>query len=482
MSAIERLRHLLAPYATHQMPGSTVPCWQVDADGVPLRISVVPEPPHTRVRFEVSLPAWRCDLLIMAAEHTLVSPPRLVSGDVSFDAKVVVCDRDARVLGCFDAPTRALVAALTASGGFVSGGVMVYSALVDTPDIDRTLAMMLAVTKRLGLSEAATVRALDGIARDDPDPRVRARHTRTQEPDGLAAEANTDRSDATFSYLAKRFDDWALPPDMRLDAAERLMAAFPLARLDAALRAAPPEFVAPLADRLCAAIERQLVTPDEASAELVVHFARLLANDGPRLEALLRSFIRLAQAGLLPTPAFVGWLSGLVASDSEPLLKLATRGLCALGTRPALEALARVQSRVIPILPKLAHEHPEIGAAVLVHFLARVNPLDEARQIEYVQAIVAIGDASVEGALADFIGTQAYDVQLELIQALGKLGTLASVPVLKPLTEGWLRDGSIKEAARVALAAVRKRGNVVALPGALSMADQVAGGLALDDD
>lgn len=478
MSTLERLRQMLAPYETRHVPGAAVPSWRVDIEGVPVQISIVPEPGHPRVRFEVSLPPWRRDLLVVAAEHALVSPPRLLSGDASFDAKVVVCDNDTHVLGCFDAPTRALVADLTACGGFVSGGVMVYSAPLELA-LDRILALLLAIGRRLILSEVATNRELDDIACNDPVAGVRARHssfTTQGDADGTAG------SDAVLDYLTTRIRDASLSPDMRADALDRLFAGFPLVRLEIALRAAPADLVEAIADRLCAAIaQRPARAGDDVAGQLVVHFARVLAHDAARLHRLVSAFVVLARAGLEPSLVYLGWLSGLVICESELLFALVTRALCALGATSGFEALGRVQSRVIPLLPKLAQDHPEIGAAMLLYFFRRINPTDEKRQIAYVQAIAATGDTSVEMELAELIDAQSYDVRLEILNALGAIGTLAVVPTLKPYSEGWLRDGSVKEAAKSALAAIRERANATPLPGALSLADDIAGALALDD-
>ncbi len=482
MTGLERLRQLLASHQARHVPGPKVPTWQAYVDGTQLQVSVLPEPPQTRVRLEVSLPKWRSDLLIIAAEHALGTTPPLMSGDARFDASTCINDSDTHVLGCFDAPTRALVAEFTARGGFVSGGAMVYSAPIAAPDLGQTLTTMLAIAQRLQLSEVATNRALEDIARGDPNPKVRARYTRLgvlPETDGPGVDA----SDATFDYLSARLADVTLSQQMRLDAADQLIAAFPLSRLEVSLRAAPHELLAPIADRVCGAIETRPVRPDDdASAHFIVHFARQLSGDGPRLERLLRSFVQLAYAGLSPAPLYTGWLAGLVASDDDQILELSIRALCAFDSPQVFEILGRVQSRVMPLLPRLAHAHPEIKAAVLVHFFQRLNPLDLGQQVTYVRAIAATGDTSVEGQLVRLLDAPHDEVQVEVIKALGALGTMAIVASLEPYGRGWLRDADVKEATRLAITAIRGRANAIALPGALSIADNSAGGLSINDD
>ena len=97
-------------------------------------------------------------------------------------------------------------------------------------------------------------------------------------------------------------------------------------------------------------------------------------------------------------------------------------------------------------------------------------------------AIGAIGDATAESALLARLTVESTEARVAVINALGLVGSASAVDDLLPLTHGLAQPGSVKAAARGAIARIQSR-LLGAAEGQLSIADlsQKAGTLSLSD-
>ena len=154
-------------------------------------------------------------------------------------------------------------------------------------------------------------------------------------------------------------------------------------------------------------------------------------------------------ADVLRDAAAVAALHGVVASPRAPngALAQALTLLAELGQPPAE---ARVQA-----LTEVTDEEVRAGAA---------------------QCLGVIGGARAQGRLIELLSDEA-PIAVAAAEALGRCGDLAAVEPLLGRTRGVFGSSDLKRAAGVAMKAIQSRGAGDA--GRLSLADGVAGGLAL---
>lgn len=98
--------------------------------------------------------------------------------------------------------------------------------------------------------------------------------------------------------------------------------------------------------------------------------------------------------------------------------------------------------------------------------------------VGFAAALGKLGDARAEGDLVRLLARPDTAVQCAAAVALGLVGTVAAVEPLLPLTEGLLRDGPLKEAARDAVRRIQARLGAVEA-GRLSLAEDVSGRLSV---
>jgi HEAT repeat protein len=98
--------------------------------------------------------------------------------------------------------------------------------------------------------------------------------------------------------------------------------------------------------------------------------------------------------------------------------------------------------------------------------------------VGFAAALGQLGDARAEADLVRLLERPDTAVQCAAAAALGLMGTVSAVEPLLPLTEGLLRDGALKEAARDAVRRIQARLGAVEA-GRLSLAEDVAGRLSV---
>jgi hypothetical protein len=98
--------------------------------------------------------------------------------------------------------------------------------------------------------------------------------------------------------------------------------------------------------------------------------------------------------------------------------------------------------------------------------------------VGFAAALGQLGDARAEADLVRLLARPDTTVQCAAAVALGQMGTVSAVEPLLPLTEGLLRDGPLKEAARDAVRRIQARLGAVEA-GRLSLAEDVAGRLSV---
>ena len=498
MNAVERVRGVCARFEL-EYAGGPEPTWAGSADGVPIRIIAAPGRGPTRLRFELALPDHRRSLLVVAAGHVLTFGNALRTGDVPFDEHTFLQTADASTLGCFDAPTRALAAELTALGAFVSGGALRLDSEVlseqQLTDIDEHLQGLVGFAKRLHIDEAHANHEMVRIARSDPNPNVRiafAGHlgdsAQLRDADRLErVRAESDGEDTTLARLTAQLHAPASGRAVRLEAALRLLALFPLARVERALSLVASDLAAPLIERIAQIMHRH--EADEASSQEVLPVAaRVLIELAARTPDLDdETFEQLLGAlALAPLPESFELVLHLCGRKSVAVVTRALVVLHKLGKPPfdIMRSLSpSATGQLQHLLPTFARNHPELGASLLIEFFDRIEPRNVNPRITYLRAMAATRDVSVGPRLVRELDSPYEEMQLAVVEALLHLGDLSAVPALKPLTEGLFRSSQLKSAARAAIEAIRAREGARALPGALSLAEGGGpGGLAIPPD
>ncbi len=150
----------------------------------------------------------------------------------------------------------------------------------------------------------------------------------------------------------------------------------------------------------------------------------------------------------------------------------------------ALQALSpRAQQHGHACVPELVTAEPDLGGALLAELYANLNPRFVPERVRYLSALGVTGQAEWTPFLVEGLDSPYPEVEAAAIVALGQVGTLSTVAVLKKYTEGLFRAGATKALAREAIALIRGRHRAAAdLSGALALADHgQSGQLALAD-
>lgn len=116
-----------------------------------------------------------------------------------------------------------------------------------------------------------------------------------------------------------------------------------------------------------------------------------------------------------------------------------------------------------------------------LNLLARCSGMDDGALAEVAtRSLGLLGDASYEPVMLDRLDHRSDAVKLAAIRSLGRLGSVAAVEPLLPLTTGLRTTGFIKEAARDAIRRIQARAGPVD-SGRLSLVDEheSAGGLSV---
>lgn len=216
----------------------------------------------------------------------------------------------------------------------------------------------------------------------------------------------------------------------------------------------------------------------------------LLADPGSADEAARRALRD-------PAPA-VRALGALHLGDPVALLEL-LRGDAeiALSVVDGLAATGRL-ALVAPALPRLRqHAHDGLRRAAVVasgtlrlpgalHDLRQVVPGGPADVVALVEALRRLGDPGAEPDLLPLVGAGDEGVALAAARALGEVGTIAAVPALHTLTEGWF--GERRAVARDAIHRIQARAGspdagriavVEAQAGEVSIAEAQAGAVSI---
>lgn len=494
MTAITRLRTLVAGAALRIDTDAAVPTWCGRLQGVSIAIAAWPDADGTRVRFEVELPPWRKSLVLLGSDHAVGFDGVLTMGDATFDTAVLIAASTPSVLGCFDTPARAHVIDAVGWGAYAAGGVLrCERRLVDEP-LEPLLSALLNVAEHLNVSDEVANQVLVRMSRMDPNPDVRRALSRYLLADGTLREldavrqiqAATVADEATFTHLTLRLHDALLTRAARAEVATRLLALFPLPKLEQTFTAAVPA----LQRHLLEVIVQWAETADahQTSFDVATHLLVLLSGyvEVPAYERVASAFARCGTLGTnnRDGAAFDVLVTMATRTLDDVVLFAVLRALVAQRHHPdrIFIGLSSLHSRVERLLPQLATKHPTIGAGLLLAYFERIDPRAVSLRVGFVRAIAATKDVRASEHLVKHLDTPYDELQFAVIRALGVVGTLSAVAALKPFSEGFFRASELKDAAQAAIAAIRERDGARSLPGALSIADVTPGGLAVKDD
>ena len=176
-------------------------------------------------------------------------------------------------------------------------------------------------------------------------------------------------------------------------------------------------------------------------------------------------------------------LADLVADHhvTPPNRIKALRGLVDLAAVEQDTLLPLLQDQPPTVTAAAVRVAGEIGAAkCLPVVLGLITSPDRAVVTAACTALGLLGGPEHEGALFDVADSGTPKARLAAVNTLGRLGTLASIPRLEPMTRGLMTDGDLKRAARASIKAIQARG-VGARPGGLSIADDQGGRLSREE-
>ncbi len=143
----------------------------------------------------------------------------------------------------------------------------------------------------------------------------------------------------------------------------------------------------------------------------------------------------------------------------DPSMPDAVRALAIPTAAPALtddelvELLGRVGAIAAAAATAVARAKRHALAPHLPPLLTRSDP----EAIAAADALGAVGGPEHESELALALGAGSVDVQRAAARALGRIGTVRSVPALTPHTQGLLTDSLLKSDARAAIASIQHR-------------------------
>jgi len=498
MNPVERLRGIGARFGLTYQDGSE-PAWIGQSEGVPVRIVATPARGGTRLLFELALPASRNALLVIAAQHALSFQGGVHTGDLAFDETTLVQTSDVTWMGCFDAVTRRLASELTALGVFVCGGAVRLAseelAEHHCRDIDLIVGRMVRLTIRLRMEPEQMARELAQIAHQDPDPHVRTmfqQHLQStaalQDADRLErVRAESELEDGALARLSSQLSDSRSGRLVRLEAAQRLIALFPMKVIARALSLVASDITTAVIEHI---VQHMRGPQDEAALKAGdrEHAGRILIELASRMPALADDSLEqlLDALALVELQAAYDLAIRSCERKSVAVLERALVVLHRLDRPPAetMRALSpNALGQVQQALPNFIRKHPKYGAGLLIEFFERIEPRYVAPRINYLRVIALTRDTRVAGRIAEHVDSPYEDEQLAVVATLEHIGDLSVIPALKPLTEGLFRGGALKAAAKSAIEAIRAREGARSLPGALSLSEHAGpGALALSDE
>jgi hypothetical protein len=246
----------------------------------------------------------------------------------------------------------------------------------------------------------------------------------------------------------------------------------------------PEDLAARLAERLATESEARvrlnllLTLLREFPEHPAARQAAVAARDDPDARVRLRAGIALGAEG---RDVLLGIAGGEGAEDDTSARAVAALGnsLTSPQVRDFLKNALRTQReatahRCLRILGQM-------GGPEAIHALTQVLSVESgprrpsALAIEAAAALADTGDAVVEPALLEALRSPSTLVGIAAARALGRVGTAAAVI---PLREVEAREGSLRSAARQAVAEIQARLGGAA-PGQLSLAEGESGRLSL---
>lgn len=386
--------------------------WRGRPSGLDLLVEVDPAGPERADVSVVVTSASLSDRLVVAPlALALVRDGRFLTGDLDLDRAVVIHGDRPDVAAPWDAGTRASARRLVGELGLVIAGSAARlgphgtARATDTghvPEILRGLVDLVAgLTTRDDVAED-----IEAIATGDPSPAVRGMYAQLlaeAAPTGALGEArarelidNTGGRDQADFDLLMRAARESPSSQIREDALVKLLASFPVARVEPLLLTTEDSLGARVRDALLAAIGR------EGPPVSVVSLLRLMARTpfGPTsLKAAA------AALGVAEDPAGAARLAGLCQHKEEQVWLTALGSLLRLRLAPAqllhwLDGADRPE--VFDRLPELAAALGTPNAApVLLLVLARADTATPpARLAAIARALGQLAHAPAREALA----------------------------------------------------------------------------------
>jgi len=432
-------------------------------------------------------------VLVMSLANALDASGRLVTGDEGFDADVFVWGPE-EISAVLAWDVRERLRELVALGGRFIGGAL----RLDAPEVERVGAERVASLVELvdllgrklflevggfGLRVARSVMA-------DPDPGVREvlRRRFGERPEVQAVMKAPEQAE---SAMVDQMLAQAMESRYGLDKQRRAVTAVFSTqageRVEALARQLPAPMVGLAFDEALTALEH---TRDERGAAVMSRVATWLIlrdrfeqaapEDAERRDEATIRFLN--RVGGMREPALARTLVRFVA-DKDPDVGLAA--LSALTQLVEVDGVLKTLTgaaveRMLVVLPRAARVVPATAGPLMARLLPTIDPRRfEVRQ-RLIEGLARTGDPQWIAVVREHLESPFEEVQLAAIDAVGALGAVADLEVLRPLTGGFLRGREIKDAAKAAIDAIRRRANTKNLPGAVSLVDDhVEGGLAL---
>jgi hypothetical protein len=476
-------------------------------DGAILTVVGTASAPRFRVRRVVEGWAGEAPIVMMAWPLAMSTEHQLLTGDDDFDATCFVVGPD-ELLAAMDVAMRRKLRTFVELGGRVVDLEVRLEeeelARLETSSIDWVLDLLADIAQGLGRDTGSFGMKVAMSLVNDPHPGVRERLSSLfgERPEVKALIRAPESDESGVEQLLAEALDERIPEEGRRDAVARVFAArFRASKAaDARRGELPYEDVVSLARKLppslsWVAIEEVMATldvagrdpsraPQEGGADRValwwILHDRLVASESRTHRAdLVKRFSRVLKG--LRGPSVVASLERLCASDDIEVCVTALMSLAGQGDVEAMFVkLGRgAFERVVVALPQVAHREPQAAGPLIAKLLPMVDPRRfEVRQ-RLVQGLGDTGDPQWVPLLLEQLESPFDEVQCAAIEALGNVGEMSVVTTIEPFTSGLFRSGAVKARARAAIARVRERHHARSLPGAMSLADEPAGGLSV---
>lgn len=449
-----------------------------------LALTLTPAPAHA-------------DLFLTPRELWLRHADELTrTGDTRFDeAFALRCQPT--LLALFDHERRRLLESILETHALIvdAGRVRLFAG-ADDPGLAERVADALAVARHLGRTELGPSLA-QLLA--DPDPGVRGQlEALAMTDEALRVLVNAAREGLTVdtprlshAALLAQATDRSLPIELRVQALVAMLRDHPwsetahaLPRLEALFAELGPTGPEGLyADLLKETLPLWLDSAKDPEAAFSLLSALWSHRPRPRVgPALGSAFARILRG--LARPETATWAAELAHTSDPGQLDQA---LLALDATPGGTAALRatldptLRAMLVERAPEVARTHRR-GAAFLEIAASSLPPAAHERLCHIIVLMGELGDPVGVAFLVSQLEHGEEAVREAALTALGRCALPAHIPYLEPQTSGLFRAARLKQRAREAITAIRRRHGIADAPGGLSLSDGSPGSLSLPDE